>query len=211
MIIIWQFSSVKSFCKNFCHKGKKNKQKNKAKQNKPKNNNVNIVDYCIDIIFATSLKTERSYWKVYYVYLKSECKCFTGVSTHEKTDESPRPLGFFISSSHNLHSVAFCYFRNMDELAEDESCRFRPPRSVQEEDSLLGQSKPKSTQYKDKWAVEVFRTWQAAREQKFCILDAGSVFKDYDVHRVQSLEEKLEDLDSLSLRLLAHKIRPRSC
>ena len=39
----------------------------------------------------------------------------------------------------------------------------------------------------------------AAREQKFCILDAESVFKDYDVHRVQSLEEKLEDLDSLSL------------
>ena len=87
----------------------------------------------------------------------------------------------------------------MDGLAEDESCRFRPPRSVQEEDSLLGQSKPKSTQYKDKWAVEVFRSWQAAREQKFCILDAGSVVKDYDVHRVQSLEEKLEDLDSLSL------------
>ena len=27
----------------------------------------------------------------------------------------------------------------------------------------------------------------------------GSVFKDYDVHRVWSLEEKLEDLDSLSL------------
>ncbi|CAH3192704.1 unnamed protein product, partial [Porites evermanni] len=48
-------------------------------------------------------------------------------------------------------------------LAEDESCRFRPPKSVQEEDSLLVQSKPKSTQYKD------------------------------------NLEEKLEDLDSLSL------------
>ena len=87
----------------------------------------------------------------------------------------------------------------MDGLAEDESCRFRPPKSVQEGDSLLVQSKPKSTQYKDKWAVEVFRTWQAAREQNFCILDAGSVFKVYDVHRVQSLEEKLEDLDSLSL------------
>ena len=87
----------------------------------------------------------------------------------------------------------------MDGLAEDESCQFWPPKSVQEEDSLLVQSKPKSTQYKDKWAVEVFRTWQAAREQKFCILDAGSVFKDYDFHRVQSLEEKLEDLDSLSL------------
>ena len=56
----------------------------------------------------------------------------------------------------------------------------------------------KDTQYKDKWAVEVFRTWQAAREQKFCILDPGSVFKDDVFHRVQSLEEKLEDLDSLS-------------
>ena len=86
----------------------------------------------------------------------------------------------------------------MDGLAEDDSCRFRPPKSVQEEDSLLVQSKPKSTQYEDKWAVEVFRAWQAAREQKFCILDAGSVFKDYDL-RVQSLEEKLEDLDSASL------------
>ena len=37
------------------------------------------------------------------------------------------------------------------------------------------------------------------RALKFCIPDAGSVFKDYDVHCVQSLEEKLEDLDSLSL------------
>ena len=43
----------------------------------------------------------------------------------------------------------------MDGLAEDESCRFPRPKSVQEEDSLLVQSKPKSTQYKDKWAVEV--------------------------------------------------------
>ena len=73
------------------------------------------------------------------------------------------------------------------------------PKSVQEEDPLLVQSKPKSTQYKDKWAVEVFRTWQAAHEQKLCILDVGSVFKVYDVHCVLSLEEKLKDLDSLSL------------
>ena len=73
------------------------------------------------------------------------------------------------------------------------------PKSVQEEDPLLVQSKPKSTQYKDKWAVEVFRTWQAAHEQKLCILYVGSVFKVYDVHCALSLEEKLKDLDSLSL------------
>ena len=70
---------------------------------------------------------------------------------------------------------------------------------MQEEDSLLVQSKPKSTRYKDKCAVEVFRTWQAAREPKFCIPYLGSMFKEYDLQRVQSLEEKLEDLDSLSL------------
>ena len=87
----------------------------------------------------------------------------------------------------------------MDQLAEDEFCRFQPPKSVQEEDSLLAQSKPKSTQYKDKWAVEVFRTWQAACEPKFCILDPGSMFKEYDLHCVQSLEEQLKELDSLSL------------
>ena len=87
----------------------------------------------------------------------------------------------------------------MDGLVEDQFCRSRPPKSVQEEDSLLVQSKPKGTRYKDKWTVEVFRTWQAAREPKFCILDPGSMFKEYDLQRVQSLEEKLEDLDSLSL------------
>ena len=85
------------------------------------------------------------------------------------------------------------------ETAEDESCWFRPPKSVQEEDSLFVQSNFKSTQYKDKWTVEVLRTWLAACEQKVCILDPESVFKDYCLHRVRSLEEKLEDLASLSL------------
>ena len=87
----------------------------------------------------------------------------------------------------------------MDGLAEDESCWFRPPKSVQEEDSLFVQSNFKITQYKDKWTVEVFRTWQAVCEQKFCIFYPGSLFKDSYLHRVQSFAEKLEDLASLSL------------
>jgi len=33
----------------------------------------------------------------------------------------------FISSSHNLHSVASCQLRNINGLAEDKSCRLRPP------------------------------------------------------------------------------------
>ena len=76
----------------------------------------------------------------------------------------------------------------MDELAEDEFCWFRPPKSVQEEECLLVQSNLKSTK-----TSGPLRSWQAAYEQKFCILDPGSVFKDYYLHRVQSFEEKLED------------------
>lgn len=83
----------------------------------------------------------------------------------------------------------------MDGLAEYESVRFRPPKSVQEEHSLFAQTKPKSIKYKDKCSVEVFRNCQAARELKFpALVDSGSVFKDYDAHRVQSLQENLEDL-----------------
>ena len=63
---------------------------------------------------------------------------------------------------------------------------------------LCKPAKPKSTPYKDKWAVGVFRNWQAACKQKFPSVDPRSVFKGYDVHPVQSLQEKLEDLDSLS-------------
>ena len=40
---------------------------------------------------------------------------------------------------------------------------------------------------------------QAAREKQFPLLEPGNVLKDYDVHCVQTLEERLEDLDSLSL------------
>ena len=63
---------------------------------------------------------------------------------------------------------------------------------------LYLESNPNSAQYKDKWTIKVFRTWWAAHEQKLCILDPENVFKDYHFHCVQSLEEKLEDLASLS-------------
>ena len=96
-------------------------------------------------------------------------------------------------------TICFQWQSASSETAEDESCWFRPPKSVQEEDSLFVQSNFKSTQYKDKWTFEVFRTWLAAYKQKFCILDPGSVFKDYYLHCVRSLEEKSKDLASLSL------------
>ena len=69
---------------------------------------------------------------------------------------------------------------------------------------------PKSNQYKDKWAVYVFRNWQAAREKKFSFLEPGNVFKDYDVHRVQSLDERWKDLDSLFPNLWLTKFVQRA-
>ena len=80
--------------------------------------------------------------------------------------------------------------RNIDGLAEYESLLFQPPKSLQEEHSLFAQTKPKSTQYKDKWAVEFFRNCLEARELKFPLVGSGSVFKDYDVHCVQSFGSK---------------------
>ena len=49
-------------------------------------------------------------------------------------------------------------------------------------------------QYKEKWAVDVFRNWQAVREKKNSFTPAWECFQS-----VQSLEERLEDLYNLSL------------
>ena len=54
----------------------------------------------------------------------------------------------------------------MGGLAEYESGRFRLPKSLQE-DSLFAQANTKSTQYKGMLAVEVFRNFEAVREQIF--------------------------------------------
>lgn len=93
----------------------------------------------------------------------------------------------------------------MDGLSKDECSRFWPPKKCERRYSLLAQSKPNSSQYKDKWTVEIFRNRQASRERNvFFLLDPGSMFKHKDNHRVQSLEKTLEGLDHLSLNL-AHK------
>ena len=106
-------------------------------------------------------------------------------------------FGFFIQSIHTFYWRPHLQFWEMKEAATERSSWFRPPKNFKEEVSLLERSKPEGTQ----WAVDVFRYRQTARDKKFPLLEPGSVFRDYDVHPVQSLEEMLEDLDSLSLNL----------
>ena len=64
--------------------------------------------------------------------------------------------------------------------------RFRCPRTVEEESGLVSEARPRSTKYKDKWAVEIFREWQRRRKVKFPNSKVGSIFKDYDFHLVRN-------------------------
>ena len=63
-------------------------------------------------------------------------------------------FGFSIKSSHTLHWRPPLQFWEIEEAATERSSRFRPPKSCKEEVSPLECSKPKSTQYKDRWAVD---------------------------------------------------------
>ena len=55
--------------------------------------------------------------------------------------------------------LLFSWFRGIDGLGVDESCRFRSPKSVEKGDALLSQSKPKSAQYGDQLSVKVFSNY----------------------------------------------------
>ena len=79
------------------------------------------------------------------------------------------------------------------------SSRFRSPRTVEQESALVSEAKPRSTKYKDKWAVEIFREWQRTRKFKFSDSEVGSIFKDYDFHLVCNVEDNVEEMDAVSL------------
>ena len=50
-----------------------------------------------------------------------------------------------------------------------------------------------------------FQKFSSCAREKIPVLEPGSVLKDYDIHRVQTLE-RLEDLDSLSLNVWLTKL-----
>ena len=79
------------------------------------------------------------------------------------------------------------------------SIRFREPMEEEEVAALVSNSTPKSTQYKTKWAFQFFKSWQMSRVLKFPTLEVGNVFKDYELNRVQALDEKLKEMSAISL------------
>jgi len=62
--------------------------------------------------------------------------------------------------------------------------RFRWPKTIEEEGLCVERAVPKSTRYKNKWAVGIFEDWQRVRSVKSPLLEVGGVFKEYELHKV---------------------------
>ena len=52
---------------------------------------------------------------------------------------------------------------------------------------------------KNKWVARIFEEWGKARFSKVATLEPGGLFKEYDLHKVQSLEIPLLQMDTLSV------------
>ena len=65
--------------------------------------------------------------------------------------------------------------------------------------SLVTDTVPPSTKYKNRWAVNFFVEWQSLREVKVSVLDCGGVLKDYELHKVCALSADIAAMDVLSL------------
>ena len=74
---------------------------------------------------------------------------------------------------------------------DESSSRFRIPKSSNEEKASIINSVPKSTVYKNKWAIQIFREWQGQRANKICTIDIGL--------DVQELTESIENMNAKSL------------
>ena len=77
--------------------------------------------------------------------------------------------------------------------------RFRFPKTIEEEELCVEREVPKSTRYKNKWAVGIFEDWQRVRSVNFPIIEVGEVFKEYELDTVQPLTRPITEMDALTL------------
>jgi len=77
--------------------------------------------------------------------------------------------------------------------------RFRCPKTIGEEELCVERAVPKSTRYKNKWAVGCFEDWQRVRSVKSPILEVGGVFKEYELDKVKLLTQPITEMDALTL------------
>ena len=73
------------------------------------------------------------------------------------------------------------------------------PKLLTRRKTSIINSVPKSTVYKNKWAIQIF-FWQGQRANKICTIHPGGVFKGEDIGLdVQELTESIENMNAKSL------------
>ena len=77
--------------------------------------------------------------------------------------------------------------------------RFRELKTFVAEEECVVNAIPESTRYKNKWAARIFEKWAKVRFSKVATLEPGGVFKEYDLHIVQSLKIPLFQMDAISV------------
>ena len=78
------------------------------------------------------------------------------------------------------------------------TARFRPPKTEEEEISLLSETVPKNTTYNTKWAVNVFTAWQNTRMNKKAQLETAGG-NGLESTNVDDLSVPLEHMSANSL------------
>ena len=48
--------------------------------------------------------------------------------------------------------------------------------------------------------LKIFKEWQRLLEVQLAALDAGGLFNDYDLHKVEALDTDIDQMDSLGLK-----------
>ena len=76
--------------------------------------------------------------------------------------------------------------------------RFHLPKTIEEEELCVERAVPKSTRYKNKWAVGVFEDWQRVRSVKFPMVEVVGVFKDYELDKGKPLTRPIESILAVS-------------
>ena len=74
-----------------------------------------------------------------------------------------------------------------------------PPKGWQQQEDCVASAILKTTHNKNKWVARIFEEWVKLRFLKVDTFEPCGVFRNYDVHKIQSLEIPLVQMDAPSL------------
>ena len=110
--------------------------------------------------------------------------------------------GFLMRGNGTLHWLLCCDFEKWNkQLCRDKSCQFRPPKKAKKKFLCSNFRRPKVSTVQREVSCSCFpKLASCTRKKSYPFTPAGEC-----VRSVQSLEERLEDLHSLSLKFYPTK------